>query len=251
MMDFQCLTYTFGNQSTNSNRQNNKIIFMKLILIFSLAICFIFCIQEKKPKNPAFLSVENNDTIIIKQKNTLNKSYEVGFISKSYSYFWLVGKDTLDFSVNITEFEKDSTLHLSINHRKPFTFTSSLTKINECLPYVREDFNLIKLKSLFFNNPFFYLDLGKELSIAYENQFERKNISYEKLNQFLLKSNLNKQLDNFVSPLNKKIIKYSIEKFHLTDKKHIGNGLPNVDLADYPEFVMNGMGLYMQLENIR
>src|SRR5690554_4199913 len=216
-------------------------IFINLALILSLTLGFISCNQEKKSNNQTAVSNEKTDTIIVKLKNELNKSYEVGFLSKSYSYYWLVGKDTLDFSVNAREYKKDSTFHLSIHHKKPIMFTIALTKMNECLPHIKEDFKLAKLNSLYFRDPIYYLDLVKELSREYEEQFGRKNISHEKLNDFLLKSNLNKHLDNFVSPIDKKIKRYSIEKFHLTNKKYFGEYLPNVDLIEYPEFAINGM----------
>jgi hypothetical protein len=202
-----------------------------------------------KTHNQTTLTDDKTDTIIVKHKNDLNKSYEVGFLSKSYSYYWLVGNDTLDFSINAREYEKDSTLNLSIHHKEPIFFTTALTKINECLPSIRKDFNLTKVNSLYFRDPIYYFDLIKELSSEYEKQFGRKNISYQTLNQFLLKSNLNQQLENFANPLNKKVKWYSIEKFHLTDKKYFSDYLPNVDLTEYPEFTINGMGLYIQLEN--
>ncbi len=227
----------------------SKIKFIKLTFIFTLTLGLISCNQEIKSNNQTAKSIEKTDTIIVKQKNDLNKSYEVGFLSKSYSYYWLAGHDTLDFSVNAIEYEKDSTLHLSINHKNSMIVTKALTKINECLPHIKEDFYLTKLNSLYFREPIYYFDLVKELSTEYEKQFGRKNISYEKLNQFLLKSNLNKQLDNFVSPLDKKIRKYSIEKFHLMGKKYFGEYLTNVDLTEYPEFAMDGMGIEIQLEN--
>jgi len=226
-----------------------KIIIITLTLISTLTLGFISCNQETRSNNQTAVTNDKTDTIIVKHKNDLNKSYEVGFLSKSYSYYWLVGNDTLDFSVNAREYQKDSTLHLSIHHKNPIIFATALTKINECLPHIQEDFKLTKLNSFYFRDPIYYFDLVKQLSTEYEKQFGRKNISYEKLNQFLLKSNVYKQLENLVSPLDKKIKRYSIEKFHLTDKKYFGEYLPSVDLTEYPEFAINGMGLYIQLEN--
>ncbi|MFN9303896.1 MAG: hypothetical protein ACK6DA_14125 [Candidatus Kapaibacterium sp.] len=242
-----------GKHMTDQNKQTEmkKAIFTNLTLILSLTLGFISCNQETKSNNQTAVTNDKTDTIIVKHKNDLNKSYEVGFLSKSYSYYWLVGNDTLDFSVNARQYEKDSTLHLSIHHKKPIIFTTTLTRINECLPQIKEDVYLTKLNSLYFRDPIYYFDLVKELSTEYEKQFGSKNISYEKLNDFLLKSKVNEQLDNFVSPLDKKIKRYSIEKFHLTDKKYFGEYLPNVDLKEYPEFAINGMGLYIQLETKR
>lgn len=224
--------------------------YIKLTFLLTITLGLISCIQETKSNNQAAKNPDNiQDTIIVKQKHILNRSYEDGFISKSYSYYWIAGKDTLDFVVNAREYVEDSTLHISIHHKKPILSTTTLTKIDECLPLIKNDFYLSKLNSVYFREPIYYFDLAKELSTEYEQQFGQKNISYEKLNQFLLNSNLNKQLDNFVNPLEKKIKRYTIEKFHLTDKKYYGDYLPNVDITGYPEFAINGMGLYVQLED--
>jgi hypothetical protein len=242
-----------GKLTTDQNKQTEmkKAIFTNQIIILSLTLGFISCNQETRSNNQAAESIDKTDTIIVKHKNELNKSYEGGFLSKSFSFYWLVGNDTLDFSVNARQYEKDSTLHLSIHHKKPIFFSKALTKINECLPHIQENFKLIKLNSIYFRDPIYYFDLVKQLSTEYEKQFGRKNIGHENLNAFLLKSSLNKQLDNFVSPLDKKIKGYSIEKFHLTDKKYFGKYLPNVDITQYPEFAINGMGLNIQLETKR
>lgn len=226
-----------------------KIIFINLALILSLTLVLKSYNQETKSNIQTAVINNKTDTIIVKHKNDLNKSYDVGFLSKSYSYYWLVGNDTLDFSVNAIEYVKDSTLHISIYHKKPIIFETILTRINECLPQIKEDFYLTKLNSLCFRAPIYYFDLVKVLSVEYKKQFGRKNISYVKLNHFLLKSTLNKQLDNFASPIDKKVKRYSIEKFHLTDKKYFGEYFPNDDLTEYPEFTINGMGLCIQLEN--
>ena len=248
---YDTIQFTVSGKQTTDTKQTKmkKSILTTLTLFFITVIGFISCVQETKSKKQTEKSFANLDTLIVKHKHLLNKSYEVGFYSKSYSYYWLVGKDTLDFVVNATEYEKDSTLHLNIYHKQPMLFTNALTKINECIPSIKEDFYISKLNSFYFRDLIYYFDLTKELSTEYEKQFGRKNISYEKLNRFLLSSNLNKQLNNFVNPFDKNVKRYSIEKFHLTDKKYFGDYLPNVDLTEYPEFAINGMGLSVQLES--
>lgn len=225
--------------------------YLKLIFLFSIIFGLTSCLYETKPNSQAAKTSENvQDTIIVKQKEILNKSYEVGFLSKSYLYYWLVGKDTLDFVVNAREYVKDSTLHLSIYHEKPILFATTLAKINQCFSLIKEDFYLSKLNSLYFKEPIYYFDLVKELSAKYEQQFGQKEISYEKLDQFLLNSKPNKLLDEFVSPLQKKVKRYSIEKFHLINKiDYFRIYLPDVDLTEYPEFAIHGMGLGVQLES--
>lgn len=212
-------------------------------------IHFISCTQHAKSNHQPDTSANKPDTVIVKQKNELRASYEVGFYSKSYTYYWLVGKDTLDFNLTATEYAKDSTLHLSVQHKRPLPFSGVLSKITECMPSVQEDFALSKLSSLYFRDPIFYADLTKELSAEYEKQYGRKNISHKELNEFLLGSHINPQIEQIVLPYFKKVAQYSIEKFHLTDKKDLNHELPNVDLSGYPEFVIHGMGLSVRLES--
>ena len=62
-------------------------------------------------------------------------------------------------------------------------------------------------------------------------------------------STLNKRLDSFLIPFKKQVKGYAIEKFHLLDKKYFGTYLPETDLKDYPEFALEGMGVYIYLES--
>ena len=228
----------------------DKINFLKLTILFTIILIFNSCVQDGGKSNRETIKTTGNvDTIIVKHKAELSNYYDVSLYSKSYYYYWLVGNDTLDIVLSATENKKDSTLHIRVHHKKPILFTTTLIKISELYPIIKNEFNLSKLESIYFKEPIWYNDLSKELSIEYERQFGRINISYEKLNKFLLNSKLNLQLDSIVNPLNKRIKRYSIEKFHLLDKKYYGDYLPNVDLTEYPEFTINGMGLYVQLEN--
>ena len=223
---------------------------MRLMILFIITFGFISCGHETKSNNQTDQkSGITHDTTIVKHKNDLNKSYEVGFYSKSYTYYWITGTDTLDFTINATEHEKDSTLHLNVYHKDPVLFRIALTKINECFSLIKKDFNTTKLSSFYFKDPIFYFDLTKELSTEYEQEFGQKTISYKKLNQFLLNSNLNTKLDNFVRPFEKKVERYGIEKFQLMSKQNYRNFLPNIDIAKYPEFAIEGMGLYVRLKD--
>lgn len=227
----------------------NKNHFINQVLFFVIVIAFFSYSGETKSASKNEKTSNIIDTVIVKHKNELNKSYEVGFLSRSYSYYWIVGNDTLDFVVNATEYEKDSTLHLNVLHTKPLLFSTTLLKINECYPLIKQDFSLSKLKSFYFRDPIYYFDITKELSIEYEQQFGRKHINYEKLNLFILNSKLNKHLSKFLNPLNKKVKRYFIEKFHLMDKKYYSEYLSNIDLTEYAEFVIHGMGLYVELKD--
>ena len=229
----------------------------KIVIILSvLAVITSSCRQNNARKQIEMASDAQGiqDTTVIKQRNVLNE-FRYSIYSKSYSYYWLAGKDTLDFILNAKEYEKDSTLHIDIRHKEPILFATVLERIEACLLIIKEDFDVSKFSSIYFKEPLYYLDLAKKLSNEYEQEFGRKNISYEKLNQFLLKSYLNVQLNNFLNPLNKKVKRYEIEKFHLMDKKdyesylYNNERLSNIDLTGYPEFTLNGMGVSVQLEN--
>lgn len=212
----------------------------------------ISCGQENKSNLESTNVIQDTkDTILIKQQNVLNKSYEVGFYSKSFSYYWVTGKDTIDFFMNVAEYEKDSTSNINIHHKKPLLFTTTLDRINQSLPIVRNDFDITKLSSIYFKSPIYYLDLLKELMNEYEMKFGKKGISYQDLNDFLLNSSLNTRLNGFLHPLNKKVKRYNIEKFQLVDKNNFNSYIPDTDLTDYPEFAIGGMGLSVQLENIK
>jgi hypothetical protein len=206
--------------------------------------------QTKKKTETTEGTVDTQDTIIVKQRNILDKSYQIGFYSKSYSYYWLVGTDTLDFRIGITEYEKDTTFSLRVFHKEPMLFTTVLEKVKECFLLIEEDFNLSKLTLFGFMPPVYYLDLAKKMSSEYEQEFGRRHISYDKLDQFLSKSSLNTQLYHFFNPLNKKIRRYGLEKFHLIYKENYKEYLPNVDFTEYPEFTLNAhTGIFVSLEN--
>src|SRR5690606_29637218 len=101
--------------------------------------------------------------------------------------------------------------------------------INECLPLIQRDFNIMKFSSIYFQSPIYYIDLVKELSGEYEQKFGQKYIGYEKLNPFLLQSSLNIRLNNFLEPLNKKVKRYGIEKFQLVSKESFIGDFPGFD----------------------
>jgi len=235
-----------------TNCTTAKLIMRKITIILSVFVLVLSgCGQTKKKQAETTTdTIDIQDTIVVKQRNVLDKSYQIGFYSKSYSYYWLVGTDTLDFRLGITEYEKDTTFSLRVFHKEPILFTTVLAKVEECFSLIKEDFNFSKLTSFGFMPPVYYLDLAKTLSSEYEQEFGRKNISYDKLDQFLLKSSLTTQLNHFFYPLNKKVKRYGLEKFHLIDKENYKEYLPNVDFTEYPEFTLNAhIGIFVSLEN--
>jgi hypothetical protein len=230
----------------------NKVVMRKIILILSvLAVIISACRQNNAKKQSA---TTNNtqfiqDTVVVKQKNALNNPTWGILYSKSYAYYWLVGKDTLDFVLYVTEYEKDSTFSLSVLHEEPILFTAVLEKIKECFSLIEEDFDWSRAISFNFMATIYYLDVAKRLSSEYEQEFGKKIVDYTTLNTFLLASSLTSQLNHFLNPLNKKVGHYGLEKFFLIEKADYAHYLPNVDFTEYPEFTFNAhSGIFVQLE---
>ncbi|NDV70344.1 hypothetical protein [Dysgonomonas sp. 25] len=217
------------------------------IIISIFALIAIGCKQtageQEKVENS---TMEIQDTVITKQNSILT---EPSSYTKSYSYYWITGKDTLDFRLNARQL-KEGSLYISISHNKPMSFADALKKTEECLPLLQEDFDVSEITSINFRAPIFYLDLAKRLSDEYKQLFERENIPYEKLNDFLLQSSMTSQLNDFLSPLDKEVKYYGLEKAFIIDKKDYKLYLPDVDFAAYPEFTFNAhTGISVSLEN--
>lgn len=206
------------------------------------------CSDDKSINNTNGKQQELN-TSIIKRKNALNNSYDSALYSRSYSYHRIFGVDTSDFTLNAMEYKVDSTFHLNVHHKRAMLFARMLDELTEYLASLKEDFEFSRLNSISLESPMRYLDLSKVLSKEYELKFGKKIVSHEKLDQFLLHSTLNKNLDRFPIPFSKKAKSYSIEKFQLRDKKYFNAYISENDLKDYPDLTLEGMGIYVQLTN--
>jgi hypothetical protein len=218
---------------------------MKKIIPFLIMLALLSCNNSQKTKeNKESESVViTQDTVLVKIQNKIDKSYGVKLYSKSYTYCWVVGKDTLDFKIGVTESNRDSSTQISAFNKKPILLSTVLNKINESLPLIKEDFDTENLRSLYFQRPIiFYKDLTTRLSKDYESQFGQVNIDYKKLDKFLKNSWLEIQIGAFLDQFGKTTKRYGIEKFHLLDKKYYKKYIPDLDLNQYPMFSIHGMG---------
>jgi hypothetical protein len=84
---------------------------MRWIYSFSFFV-LISCVQE--PNN--IVHKESLDTVLTKHKD------QYGLFSKSYSYQWHAGKDTLDLFIHVFEYDADSSVHVNAYHKKPIVF---------------------------------------------------------------------------------------------------------------------------------
>lgn len=216
---------------------------LPVLIILLLLVTSCNHSSKNKDNNQAKTEQSSADTVIVRIESKIDKSDELAFFSKSVKYCWVIDKDTLDFIVGVNEVAGDSSVSIRTIHYKPILFTKALDKINDCLPLIAQDFDLSKLSSLDFAPPIFYKDLTNELSDSYENQFGNKNIKRQELNEFLMNSWLQERVEDFLQPFNKSVKRYSIEKYHLLEKKYYNQYIPNKDLDDYPSFSIHGMGM--------
>ena len=106
----------------------------KTMIILSILAVITGACRENNAKKQSVTTNDTQfiqDTVVVKQRNALNNPTWAVLYSKSYSYYWFAGKDTLDFSLYITEYEKDSTFSLRVFHKEPMLFTAVLEKIEK------------------------------------------------------------------------------------------------------------------------
>jgi hypothetical protein len=211
---------------------------MKYILLITISSIFISCNEIANSKHSKKGNLKAiKDTVIMKYEHLSQSG-----VSKMHSYLWVVGKDTLDLRLVIEEFERDSSLNLSILHKEPLLFSTVLKKINASFYLINHDYDLLDLRTVSFRSPIYYPDLAKSLSTQYEQSFGQEMVKYDKLNKFLLGTEMNSQLNTLLKPFNKKVKLYSVEKFNLVNKKHYGFAkLPNFNFSNYPEFTLDGI----------
>jgi len=149
----------------------------KIVIVLSILVVIIGACRQNNVKKQSATTNDTQfiqDTVVVKQKNALSNPTWGVLYSKSYSYYWLAGKDTLDFSLYVTEYEKDSTLSLRVFHKDPMLFTAVLEKIEECFSSIEEDFDLTKLISFNFMAPIYYLDLAKNCQANTNRNLDEK-----------------------------------------------------------------------------
>lgn len=222
----------------------------KALVFIGLLIGLYSCQMSQDNK----LSPTTADTSVVKVEKEL-KGYELGYLQKSHDYYWISGQDTADLYVNVYARQSDSTVGINIGMKKAVLFVSALEQIKQISPLIARDFDLSRLKSLYFETPIYFPDLATELAVDYEKKFGNKEIKYDKLNDFLLNSSLNSKLNNYLISINKKVKRYNIEKFHFIQldqafKDYYEHILRDMDWDIYPSFTIHGMGIAVEIEDL-
>ncbi len=211
-----------------------------------LFISFLFTSCKKEAK-----SIDAGDGTVLIKKNIELTGYLSDFYSQAISYHWIKDKDTLDFSINIYERKKDSISTLSLINTKPLLFEVALSKTEQCLNLIQEDFDASKINTLYFKSPLYFSDLAMDLSTEYEQEFGASIVDNQSLDQFLLKSSLTTRLYKILMPIHKKPTRYSMEQFDILHKENYLESLPEINVAEYPDFTLHGTGVYVRLKNLQ
>lgn len=218
---------------------------MKWYLYLLLIALTYSCNQKKSTTTTATLVP---DTTFSKIKIPL-EGYAEEHYANVYQYWSITnGKDTLPISYEVYENKNDSMLNIGINHQDPINFEVIIARLKFDLPKINKEINLSKLNSIYFKSIVYYPDLASALSNEYEQQFNKKRISHTQLNQFLLHSSLNTSLNEVFSLWNKQVKSYGIEKFHLSNLSSEKKYLNYSDTNLLPKFSINGMGLFIELQ---
>lgn len=223
---------------------------MKQLILLISTITLLSCNHSTQPKETNNSKTDNvaTDTILVEIENDIDTPSKIGFYSKSYTYCWVIGKDTLDLKIGLEEYVRDSSVQIRVFNQHPILFTTVIDKINECLPLIRGNFELDNLRSLYFEPPIFYKDLTNELTQDYKNQVGQRDISTKQLDEFLKNSWLEEKIGSFLKQFDKTTRTYGIEKFHLLQNQHYNQYIQNVELSEYPEFSLNGIGISVILK---
>ncbi|WP_372473166.1 hypothetical protein AB4865_10160 [Capnocytophaga sp. ARDL2] len=219
---------------------------MKTILITFLASLFFIKCERKSKTNES--SESSNDTLLVKHEIEIDttKNY---YQKKQTDYFWILAQDTMGLQLNVNKsYGTTNNIWIGIHHEKPLNFTYVIKKINEAIPMILEDFDLNEMSAIYFKTPMYYPDLSWEIYEKYQPYFGEKEIRQHQLTDFLKTTTIDNQLNSLLTPFNKKVFSYSIEKLHKSKKENFQNYVEDYDLSEYPDFVFYGGGLYVQFK---
>lgn len=216
----------------------------KLCYLAFLLPAFMSCQNETADQQS---QVKDSTAFIIGKENL--EGYAAENYTKAYTYFWRHGTDSSDLTIRLSEAKEDSSVTVAVSHKKPQNFDGVLDSLKHIFTLAEKDFDPYKLKSIFFEPPVFYPDLNLELSKAYAKNFGNKTILQQKLHEFLKSTVLTEKINLLCKPFNKEVDYFGVEKFHLIDRNHYNAYLSNEVTANYPDFSIHGMGMYIGLKN--
>lgn len=221
--------------------------FLKSLIIFSF--CFAACGEPSSSSESQTESATKHSVLVkVFHKDEPN---QISNYSAPISYHWVVGTDTLDFAIYVSEHLQDKTLHLSYSHKLPILLQDAAVRTARILPIINEDFGGKSIKSLYLKTPVYYLDLATNLYDIYQAEYKDKSITQPEEQAFFEKSLLHEFMVGLGAHTQMRPISYSLEKFHVMKKAGYSSYLPDTNLDDYPEFTIGGIGLHIFFEEIK
>lgn len=229
--------------------------------LLSLIVVFLFsCGQQNSKSETTTEKTAKIKRVIQVEQNPIMSSFEQDWYSRKYLFYTSRLNISNEIAIGIKEHKNDSSLTMNISHKAPVLYEDMLLKIREFIPTIEEHFDLSKLTYISLQPPTYYIDLNTEWTAAYAKEFGRKNEKYDERQRILESVSFTAKLNTILSPYNKKLRGYLIEKFHLIDKKHYHKHLTKpanpysykhfneVDYSDYPAFLIDGLSFGIVLE---
>lgn len=210
--------------------------------------------ENLKQKMDTLMVVEKSERVYEQEIYDLVQNVDYPIL-KTYTYYWVVGKDTLDFSINVSE-EGDGTIIYVYRfnksgdaYRKRMSIYFLLKKIKEIMPSLKEGkFDMNRLYAISFEDPSVFTDLSNELSNAYQ-KYPKGSFHREKLNELMQNTKFHKELNHLLSPWDKKVAHYSIEKLHIIGRKQMQDNFIEIDTTKIPQDIIAGNGFYINVKN--
>ena len=215
-----------------------------------LSILLLLFFQTACGNPPAGLDTNllPNDTLVISKPIT-NEIAGSAYRKRATQYQIAHQSDTSKFAIiliesNKNEFDHDGSVHLEFHFDKSKSFKEQKQELNILLVKASKEYKFDSLKSIYS----LYLpslgDLNIKVSKELEDNKDLKLImkSYWKLNDFLLKSSLSKEINEIFKNYNLTVKQFTIEHFGYFAKPEIINKFSKIetDPNAFPTKIMEG-----------
>lgn len=168
---------------------------------------------------------------------------------RATKYFVVAGKDTSNYRPIFIESKEGAAVRLDLRTRysgKPRPYQELLKELEIIFLEARKDYNLDSLKGISIGRLVHTGDLAIDITRQYYATFEQKDgiptNDYPKIADFLLKSKLGSQFNNFLNKFEMEIDKISVEKVYFTTIESVKSS-PNIrsDTTSLPDKILDCM----------
>jgi hypothetical protein len=215
------------------------------ILVFFLL--FLSCTKQNKNKTGTYSSdIETQDTLIA-SKTITGEPAGSAYLKRAVEYFVVVKNDTSGFMPVFIESKEKSAVSIDLNlpyTNKTETYAQRMSELKLILPIASKEFDFDSLRSLSIGRLILTGDLAVEITKQYKSRFgENEKLTssdYGRIMEFLLETNLTKDLNELLEPYSLTVEKIIIEKAFFTTKDDlIKNSNTAEDTLEIPDKILD------------